>query len=348
MFLQNKTRPYAARRSRALACSVALACAGSTASLSSHAADVGLVPLGGLTDYLFVFTRGEIDLNWQSASKGYVGDIAVDGVQADERTSGTLPYAGTITTNDTTLGAWQDIVDDNPGQAAGVTGETALITGLEADLANAFATGNALAADLTYNDVDTISPLNTQNGTGEFFVIDVTGNMATSNAIEITGDANDFFLFRWDDDGDLGNGFDGQVKFQSGGGINPLGDLGANNFVHFAGDINASGGGDFSAYTNLQDELGEIAAIDGGDPVSGGGLFTGYWLTTGTPPAPGESSAMSNAIFVGGWYTEATKLSLTSGSSGVYVAPIPLPAALWLFGSGLAGLLALSKRAKKG
>src|SRR6185295_18933521 len=64
--------------------------------------------------------------------------------------------------------------------------------------------------------------------------------------------------------------------------------------------------------------------ITGGTDWNGGGFFTGYWLTTGDP-ANGDTSPLSNAIFVGGWYSSTDKFSMTSGPSGVYVAPVPEP-----------------------
>ena len=87
---------------------------------------IGGVNLGNLPNYLFFFADGSTDANWQGATKGFVGDVAVDGIQAAERTSGGVPYAGTIYTNDSTLGAWASIVDQNdpsqvsPAQAFGV------------------------------------------------------------------------------------------------------------------------------------------------------------------------------------------------------------------------------------
>lgn len=109
---------------------------------------IGGIDLGNLTDYLLFFADANEDANWQGASKGFAGDVAVDGIQANERTSGFVPYAGTITTNDLTLDAWQDIVDDNPLQATGVTGQVALINDLETDLINAFQQINALSTNL--------------------------------------------------------------------------------------------------------------------------------------------------------------------------------------------------------
>jgi hypothetical protein len=60
--------------------------------------------------------------------------------------------------------------------------------------------------------------------------------------------------------------------------------------------------------------------INGGSDFRGGGFFTGYWLTTGDP-VTGATSPLSNGIFVGGWYSTTTKFSMTSGTSGVHVAP---------------------------
>lgn len=41
----------------------------------------------------------------------------------------------------------------------------------------------------------------------------------------------------------------------------------------------------------------------------------------GTSLFHGETSSLSNGIFVGGWYSLTTKFSMTSGTSGVYIAP---------------------------
>ncbi len=107
---------------------------------------IGGIDLGDLTKYLFFFANGSQDANWQAATKGFAGDVVVDGIQAHERTSGHVSYGGTIYTNASTLGAWQDIVHDNPGQANAVTGQTALVADLEADLNSAFSQINALTA----------------------------------------------------------------------------------------------------------------------------------------------------------------------------------------------------------
>jgi hypothetical protein len=296
---------------------------------------IGGVNLGELPEYLFFFADGSTDANWQGATKGYVGDVAVDGIQASERTSGSVPYAGTIYTNDTTLDAWQDIVDQNPGQASGSTENVQLISDLESDLVSAFQQINALPATTGFTSVASTSldGLNTQNGIDEVYVINVTSGFNVSSKINITGDPGDVFILRWDTDANPANGYQGEVKFQSGGAIVPLGGLTPTNFIHVAGDINASGGGTTPLPPYPQGpryDDGQGALINGGSDFSGGGFFTGYWLTTGDPTVAGpgglligETQPLSNAIFVGGWYTLTTKFSMTSGTSGVYVSPNP-------------------------
>ncbi|NEX62981.1 SdrD B-like domain-containing protein [Noviherbaspirillum galbum] len=296
------------------------------------------VNLGALTEYLFYFGNGSTDANWQGATKGFVGDVAVNGILASERTSGGVPYAGTIFTNDATLGAWQGIVNQNAGQASAQYNQTSLISGLQGDLVNALHQINGLGATPTstfngtaYNfssiSSTALNGLNTQDGVNETIVINVTSDLQVSKLINITGDAGDVFILRWDTDANPANGYQGQVKFQSGGGINPLGGLTAGSFINAAGDINASGGG--STPSGLSGALSQIKAIDGGQAVAGGGFFTGYWLTTGAPTTydastglwVGATAPLSNGIFVGGWYSLATKFSMTSGTSGVHVCP---------------------------
>lgn len=288
---------------------------------------LGGVDLGALPDHLFFFASGSQDANWQGASKGFVGDVAVNGQLASERTSGSVAYKGTIFTNDSTLGAWQKIVNDNPGQATASTGNTALITNLTNQLNAAFTQVNGLAVTPGFaaRSATSLNGLNTQNGIAETIVINVTSGFQVSSKIYITGDAGDVFVLRWDTDANSANGYQGQVKFQSGGAIVPLGGLTAGNFIHVAGDINASGGGSNPSTPYPQGprlDEGAGALISGGKNFSGGGFFTGYWLTTGAPTS-GDTSSLSNAIFVGGWYTVTDKFSMTSGTSGVHVSPNP-------------------------
>lgn len=300
------------------------------------------VNLGNLAKYLFVFADGSVDANWQGATKGFAGDVVVDGLQARERTSGGVPFAGTLYTNDSTGGAWQSIVTTNAGQASLVTGQTSLVSGLEKDLVTAIQDINALAPTATasfagrsYNFANlsssALNGLNTTDGIGQTFVINVTSGLQVSQKINISGDANDVFVLRWDTDANPGNGYQGQVKFQSGGAIVPNGGLKLGNFIHVAGDINSSGGGSNPAVPFPQGPVNEDGTlIQGGKNFSGGGFFTGYWLTTGAPsstPDPltglytGPTSSLSNGIFAGGWYSLTTKFSMTSGTSGVHVCP---------------------------
>lgn len=307
---------------------------------------IGGVDLGNLTNYLFVFTDGSTDANWQGASKGFLGDVAINGLSADERTSGTVPYAGTIYTNDSTLGAWQNIVTHNAGQAFASTSQAARISGLQTDLASAFTQINSLGATAGYSSVAPISlnGLNTQNSVNETYIINLTSGFSVSSKINVTGDAGDVFIMRWDTDANFADGYDGQVKFQSGGAIVPLGGLTAGNFIHVAGDIGSSGGGSNPASPYPQGpryDNGTLIA-DGAD-WNGGGFFTGYWLTTGDP-GNRDTSSLSNAIFAGGWYSSTDKFSMTSGTSGDFVEAVPEPATMLLVGTGLIGVLGAAAR----
>lgn len=281
--------------------------------------------LGNLTNYLFVFTNGSNDANWQGATKGFIGNVAVNGLVAAERTSGGVPYAGNLYTNAATQGSWQGILNQNSSQSTGTANATGLVSGLMNDLSNAFNTINNMSVTNGFEGVSSTSlnGLNTQNGIAETIVINITSGLSVSSKINITGDASDIYILRWDTDGDPLNGYQGVTKFQSGGAIVPNGDLKATNFINVAGDISSSGGGSNPAppypqgprYDNGQGNL-----ITGGGDFNGGGFFTGYWLTTGDP-ITGQTHSLSNAIFVGGWFTTSIKFSMTSGTSGVYVTP---------------------------
>ena len=104
-----------------------------------------------------------------------------------------------------------------------------------------------------------------------------------------------------------------------------------------AGDINSSGGGTppgdifnfFPTGPRLDNGQGSLA-VDASN-FGSGGFFTGYWLTTGKPDNPADSShsvpyggtaSLSNGVFVGGWYSITSSFSMTSGTSAVYVSPL--------------------------
>jgi prepilin-type N-terminal cleavage/methylation domain-containing protein len=287
------------------------------------------VSLGSLPQYLYVFTDARSDAVWQGATKGFAGDVAVNGKLAKERTSGTVPYAGTIFTNDATLSSWQNIVGQktNIGQAFASLNATSRISRLESDLAAAFAQINALPATTGFTSVSatSLNGLNRENGIAERIVINVTSGLDVGTRINIRGDASDVFVLRWDTDGNPANGYQGAVKFSSGGAIVPQGGLTPGNFIHVAGDINSSGGGSnppppYPQGPRRDNGLG--ALINGASNFSGGGFYTGFWLTTGHP-TDGRTSSQSNGIVVGGWYSTTTSFSMTGGTSGVHVCPNP-------------------------
>lgn len=304
-------------------------------------ATIGGVNLGDLTNYLVFVADGSGKAKIQSASDGYAGDWAVNGTVATEETSGSFGYAGTIYTNDTgasAFGGWQDILNNNVGQAFGSTGNVALINSLKTTLNNAFTTINALPATSGYSSVSasSLNGLNTTDGVATTYVINVTS--FSSTPMRITGDPGDIFIMRWDTDANFSNGYQGQVKFSGGDGIIPLGGLSPANFIHVAGDINSSGGG--SPPTDFNFPLGPRTG-NGQGPLptgasnwpssQGGGFFTGYWLTTGAPTNPpdanhsvwwGSSSSTSNGRIVGGWYSLTDDFTWTSGTSGVYIGPL--------------------------
>lgn len=236
------------------------------------------IDLGGLTNYLFFFEDGSSDTNWQGATKGFYGDVAVDGINAAERTSGGVPYAGTIYTNDVTVDAFQDIIDQNVGQASSSVSETALIDDLTADFNNAWATLDALPFDLKV-DAGALHNANYQNGVAETIIVDINSGYSQNSPIELYGDANDMFVFRWGKSEDVP--YNAQVKFSGGGGIIPKGGLTPGNFVHLAGDLNASGGGSNPPAPFPQGprpDDGQGALITGADDWGGGGFFVGYWV----------------------------------------------------------------------
>ncbi len=297
---------------------------------------IGGINFGNLTDYLFFFENGSERADWHDAKHGYLGGVAVNGITATQQTNGNIPYAGTIFTNDTTLSDWQDIVNANPGQAFASMNQNLLINNLRTNLINAFHQINALAVTTGFESVSaqSLDGLNTQNNINKIFVINITSGFDVNEPINITGDPGDVYILRWDEDADPSNGYQGRVRFRQGGAIVPHGGLTATNFINVAGQIDSAGGGNAPTVPYPQGPRynnGTGALINGGSDWTAGGFFTGYWLTTGKPTIHdpvtglwyGITSSLSDATFVGGWYTLTTQFILTAQSGGVYISPNP-------------------------
>src|SRR4029450_4039316 len=130
-------------------------------------------------------------------------------------------------------------------QAFASYGQTALVDSRNAELNQAFLQINALTVTPGFESrsATSLNGLDTQNGVSELIVINVTSGFQVTQQVHITGDAGDVYVLRWDTDANFSNGYQGQVKFQSGAAIVPMGNLTPGTFISVAGDINPSGGG---------------------------------------------------------------------------------------------------------
>ncbi|WP_238368755.1 pilus assembly protein TadG-related protein [Mesobacterium pallidum] len=200
--------------------------------------------MGDMTGYLLFVADGSVDANWQGATKGFIGDTAVNGLVTKDRSSGGVPYDGTIYTNAPQLTGWDGIVAQNTGTAWTSPNETARIDDLMTVFNNALSKFGAMDPTPGFENVAAadLDGMNSQNGTAETFVINITSGMSLSSSLNISGDATDLYVLRWDED-PYRSGFQGTVKLSSGGGVNPMGKLEPTNFINLAGNINASGGG---------------------------------------------------------------------------------------------------------
>ena len=200
------------------------------------------VDLGNLPNYALFVADGSSKAKIEGAP-GFYGDIAVDGVGvnslgaldgsggANTDSAGTVPYAGTIYTNDNLAdfesgGKWDDFVNANPATASVSPDQTALINGLEADLAAAWADlDGRTVTDASINTLALLSAENYQNGIAETIVVDITSGFNPKTQIPITGDADDMFVIRWGKTNDPSTSYGTEVKFADGGAIVPVSEL---------------------------------------------------------------------------------------------------------------------------
>ena len=98
---------------------------------------------------------------------------------------------------------------------------------------------------------------------------------------------------------------------------------------------------DGSAFTTLLADTFSVSALAGGSqafPLAGGS----FGLPGPSFPGPGVNTTIGIQLM----FTLSAKDSV-SFTSNFQVQPVPVPAALWLFGSGLLGLAGVARRRKR-
>ena len=99
---------------------------------------------------------------------------------------------------------------------------------------------------------------------------------------------------------------------------------------------------------------GSISNVGGGDSELGNAMGTGWRQLGGSIYGEAGSSVLAfsfdftseiaTSLIVSGSYTDANFLDASISTTNL--AAVPVPAAVWLFGSGLIGLAAVAKRRK--
>jgi len=319
------------------------------------------VDLGDLVNFLYFFDGNSAQNEWTMQDcEGSFGDIAVnidksqDGGTGfyDTKSSGGYEWAGTmfvdIDSSDEGEFAWDRHVTEAAGNgntAAMVWNANTVVDGLTDDFHTAFNYLDGLTPDFVRSSLsaafpDTYSggigdgtPLFHRDGSGNLFknnvpetiVVEIDGGADSNSWWFVDGDASDIFVFLWRDSS---GEYTDLVKW-GGGGIMPApdSDLKPGNFVHLAGKLGGSGGGnyptwipngandnDFGVTVNekVGEEMGEFKK---------GGWFVGYWLTIGDESSGNSNGSMSSSNFIGGWYSNNTDFILTSGMSGTQACP---------------------------
>jgi hypothetical protein len=116
------------------------------------------------------------------------------------------------------------------------------------------------------------------------------------------------------------------------------------------GDLTPDGAGNFTFFDNLAVDLDELAFLAVEDGIYGN-IFRYADGVLDEVISIGDSLDGKSVIDLNMWDAGfdasaiAFKVSFGDGSSGIYLAEVvPVPPALWLFGSGLLGLISIARR----
>lgn len=128
---------------------------------------------------------------------------------------------------------------------------------------------------------------------------------------------------------------------------------GALHLVAEIGELTPDGTGNFTFFDNLAVELDELAFMAVEDNVNGN-IFRYAGGTLDEVISIGDLLDGKTVASLNMWDAGldagaiAFKVDFDDGSSGVYLAEaVPIPSAVWLFGSGLLGLIGIARRKKE-
>lgn len=110
-------------------------------------------------------------------------------------------------------------------------------------------------------------------------------------------------------------------------------------------DWSASGNGTLNDWTDYAHSSIYIAGNFSDGNGNNGSVYSNYYQYTGYDGSYNQSGTFSMAIFSDGIHTVSGSLTAQANSnSSSPVSSVPVPAAAWLFGSGLVGLLGVARR----
>jgi hypothetical protein len=136
-----------------------------------------------------------------------------------------------------------------------------------------------------------------------------------------------------------------QIYFDDSLGLLKSMDLGSSSgagvsFAQFASPSDLPGGADFAFAADYSFGAKPPPPKMGLSAENEWVSFVGYWATATT-----SFSSLLDAIAAGNFRAGLHVISIgESGNSDAYISAVPLPAAVWLFGSALLGFITLSNR----
>jgi len=179
------------------------------------------------------------------------------------------------------------------------------------------------------------------SGTMYLEVFDSGGGTFSRTGEAVAGTAGDFtYVFQFALDADTGGGLAEIARLDFSAFMLGTGDTGtAGLFTPGPTGGGALGGGD-PAFS-ITGGFNQTATFTFGSPVAEGATSAAFWFTHANLDM---SPAGTDFVYAIGDRLSFTALTTTASSVNADIQVVPVPAAVWLFGSGLMGLAGMARR----